>query len=70
MKIGNFFENFLKKESLFNEKKVIILDFDGYMIDIQSKNYIQILDDIHTLLSNEFENTIKDPIYKFMRKEK
>lgn len=47
----------------------IILDFDGFANNIQSKDYLSKLDDLHILISKEFFATIKTPILKYMRQK-
>ncbi len=45
----------------------LILDFDGFAIDIAPKDYLNITDKLHTIISEEYEKTIKEPIYEYMR---
>jgi uncharacterized protein (TIGR04255 family) len=56
------------KEILNSKEKKILLDFDGFLVNIPAVDFIQRADQIHTLLSNEFERTIKEPVYEIMRK--
>ena len=46
----------------------LILDFDGYAQRIASKDYLKVSDELHSIISDEFEKTIKAPVYKYMRK--
>ncbi len=55
-------ESIVKEESTFK----YYLDFDGYATNVHVNNYISILDELHELIHNEWENTIKDPVKKFM----
>lgn len=43
------------------------LDFDGFAINIPAKDYLKVTDDLHDLILNEYENTIKEPVYEYMR---
>jgi len=45
----------------------LILDFDAYAENIDSKDYLTVTDDLHTIISDEYEKTIKDPVYEYMR---
>lgn len=58
-------------ESLVQDeaKYKLVLDFDAFAIDIDPKNYLNVTDDLHTIISKEYEKTIKEPIYKIMRKK-
>jgi uncharacterized protein (TIGR04255 family) len=45
----------------------LILDFDGFAENIDSKDYLTVTDDLHTIISEEYERTIKDPVREYMR---
>lgn len=47
-----------------------ILDFDGFTNNIKTNEYLEVTDQLHKLISDEFEKTIKDPVYKYMRRDK
>ena len=49
-----------------NEYK-LILDFDGFAENIDSNDYLKVADDLHIIISDEYEKTIKDPVYEYMR---
>ncbi|PPA78438.1 MAG: hypothetical protein C00003105_00588 [ANME-2 cluster archaeon HR1] len=49
-----------------NEYK-LILDFDGFAENIDSNDYLKVTDDLHTIISDEYEKTIKNPVYEYMR---
>ena len=49
-----------------NEYK-LILDFDGFAENIDSNDYLKVTDDLHTIISDEYEETIKSPVYEYMR---
>lgn len=48
----------------------LILDFDGFTYNIDSKNYLPITDDLHEMISKEYKKTIKEPVYEYMRQRK
>jgi uncharacterized protein (TIGR04255 family) len=45
----------------------LILDFDGYAENISPENYLSTTDNLHNIISEEFFNTIKDPVLNYMR---
>jgi uncharacterized protein (TIGR04255 family) len=45
----------------------LIMDFDGFRENIEPSHYLSVTDDIHTLISDEFERSIKQPVYDYMR---
>jgi len=49
-----------------NEYK-LILDFDGFAENIDSNDYLKVTDNLHTIISDEYEKTIKSPVYEYMR---
>lgn len=51
-----------------NNDPKLILDFDGFAKDISSKDCLPVTDELHDLISEEFERTIKGPVYEYMRK--
>lgn len=63
--------NMMYIESLKEEKGnySLILDFDGFAADIPSSRCLEVLDSLHDLISEEYEKTIKDPVYEYMRKK-
>lgn len=48
---------------------ILILDFDGYAMNVATDRCIETTDALHDLISKEYEFTIKEPIYKYMRGE-
>lgn len=53
-------------------KNVLVLDFDGFSTKIENvSDYLNITDKLHDLISTAYEETIRDPVYKWMeQKEK
>lgn len=47
----------------------LILDFDGFAKDVPSKDFLKVADEMHALISSEYEKTIKAPVYEYMRKK-
>jgi len=47
-----------------------VLDFDSYAIDVQSKDYLTVTDNLHQIITDEYETIIKEPVYDYMRKAK
>lgn len=45
----------------------LMLDFDGFVENIEANNYLLVCDRLHQLISNEYETTIKAPVYSYMR---
>ena len=67
---GNYF--LIYRETFTNEKGIgkFIIDFDGYAEDVDSSKVMETTDKLHIIISEEYEATIKEPVYEFMRKGK
>ncbi|VUT28204.1 MAG: hypothetical protein SYNGOMJ08_00767 [Candidatus Syntrophoarchaeum sp. GoM_oil] len=48
----------------------LILDFDGFAENIDSGDYLTVTDDLHTIISDGFKETIREPVYECMREGK
>ena len=48
----------------------LILDFDGFAENIDPEDCLTVTDDLHTIISEEYKRTIKEPVYKYMRQRK
>jgi uncharacterized protein (TIGR04255 family) len=52
-----------------DENYILLMDFDGYAENIKSNECLNITDELRNIISDEFMDKIKDPIYKYMREE-
>lgn len=69
VKSGDYFLRYIEKLDLQSNPPKLILDFDGFAQNIDAKNILLCTDNLHDLILAEFEKTIKEPIYKYMRGE-
>ena len=53
-----------------NEEYKLILDFDGFALNVDPKNCIEVTDNLHKLISEEYSKTIRAPVKEYMRKPK
>lgn len=62
--------NLRYSESLrkINGEYKLILDFDGFAESIASEDCLTITDNLHTMISEEYERTIKEPVYEYMQR--
>ncbi len=51
----------------YGENYKLILDFDGFAENIKTEDYLSVTDDLHELILSEFEQSIKGPVYNYMR---
>ena len=67
---GKYFLTF--RETLIEKsgEKSLILDFDGYAENIKKGEVLTVTDSLHDLISKEFEASIKDPVYRYMRRKR
>lgn len=65
VKKDTFFLRYVESIQIKNNDPKLLLDFDCWGTNIDSKNYLDITDKLHVLN----EKTIKEPVYELMRKE-
>nr|WP_320160886.1 TIGR04255 family protein [uncultured Methanoregula sp.] len=51
-------------------KDKFVLDFDGFATDIDSHDYLNITDKLHTIIDDEYEKTLKKPVLDIMRQKR
>ncbi|MGD2249743.1 MAG: TIGR04255 family protein [Candidatus Methanofastidiosia archaeon] len=66
-KKNEYFLRYIESLQKTKDEYKLILDFDGFAVDIAQENYLAVTDDLHTIILEEYEKTIKDPIYEYMR---
>lgn len=47
----------------------LLMDFDGFQANVDPKNYLAVTDVLHQLISDEFERSIRQPVFEYMRKQ-
>ena len=70
VKKDNYFLRYMESLKKDEDKNVLILDFDGYAENINPEECMETADNLHTIINEEYENTIKEPLKDFMRKKK
>ena len=61
---------YIERISQENGKDKFTLDFDGFSTDIDATEYLNVSDKLHTVISEEYEKTLKEPVYKIMRENR
>jgi len=69
VKKGIYFMRFMETYESQLQTPVLKLDFDGFANDIRSDSYLSTTDDLHRLISDEYESSIKEPVISKMRME-
>lgn len=70
IKKGEYYIRYAESLQKIGEEDKLILDFDSFGENIASKDYLTVTDDLHTVISEEYEKTIKKPVYEYMRQVK
>lgn len=70
VKKGDYYLRYAESLQKNGEEYKLILDFDSFAENIASKDYLTVTDDLHKVISEEFEKTIKEPVYEYMRQAK
>jgi len=67
---GKYFLTFREALIEESEEPKLILDFDGYAENIKANDCLVVSDSLHDLISAEYEASIKEPVYRYMRKKR
>jgi hypothetical protein len=67
---GKYYLRYAESLKKIGNKYKLVLDFDGFAENIDSKDYLIVTDKLHTIISEEYEKTIKEPVYRYMRQKK
>jgi len=70
IKKGEYFLRYVESLKKIGDEYKLILDFDGFATNISPENCLQATDDLHKIISEEFEETINEPVYEHMRIKK
>lgn len=67
---GDYYLRYIESLQKVEDEYKLFLDFDGFAENINPIDYLTVTDDLHTIILEEFEKTIKEPVYKYMRQRK
>jgi len=70
VKKGGYYLRYVESLQQVGKDYKLILDFDGFAEDIAPDRYLTVTDDLHTIILDEYDKTIKEPVKNFMRKRK
>lgn len=70
VKKGEYFFRYQEQLQKKGDEDVLVLDFDGYMNNVDAKKYLTITDDLYKILKSEYEISIKAPVLEYMKREK
>jgi uncharacterized protein (TIGR04255 family) len=70
IKKTNYYLCYMERLQKIGDDYKLILDFDGFAHDITSEDYLKVTDDLHIIVAEEFEGSIKAPFYEYMRQKK
>lgn len=69
VKRGDFNLIYMENLQKLKDEYKLILDFDGFALKVKSQDCLNVTDRLHEIISEEYERTIKDPVYEYMRRE-
>lgn len=70
VKTGEYCMRYVEALAPTDDEYSLILDFDGFAENIDARDYLQVTDDLHTIILNEFERTIREPVIEYMRSQR
>ena len=53
---------------VLGDKPQLTLDFDAYTVNVEPANCLAMTDDLHNLVIDEYEQTLREPVFQIMRK--
>ena len=65
---GDRFLTFRESLKGSGDEAKLELDFDGYAENVPTSDYLSVTDELHGIILEEFEKSIKEPVYDYMRK--
>jgi hypothetical protein len=65
---ASFEMRYAEKLVIIGDDKKLILDFDGVAKDVDANQCLTVTDALHQIISEEYEATIKGPVFSYMRK--
>jgi len=67
---GNYRLHYVESLQKVKDEYRLILDFDGFATNVSPKDYLAVTDDLHKVISDEYEMTIREPVKEYMRQPK
>jgi uncharacterized protein (TIGR04255 family) len=66
----NYYLRYIESLQKSGDDYNLTLDFDGFAENIASENCLIVTDELHTMILKEYERTIREPVYLYMRQRK
>jgi len=67
-RIGAFSLIYMESLQKVENEYKLILDFDGFAENVKSEDCLKVTDELHAIILAEYEKTIKEPVYEFMKR--
>lgn len=67
IKKGQYSLRYVESLQKIEDQYKLILDFDGFALNISAEDCLSVTDELHKIISEEYEITIQDPVYEHMR---
>jgi len=65
--------NLIYMEALQKNKEkdnfIFYMDFDSFASNVPANNFLTVTDELHNIISTEYERTIREPVYEYMKKK-
>jgi uncharacterized protein (TIGR04255 family) len=69
VKRGAYFLRFSETLNKKNGGYILVLDFDGFAEELKPAQYLSVADGLHTIISEEYFLSVKEPVLDFMRQK-
>lgn len=61
------YHELLREDDEADSGFVLVLDFDGFAQNVPTANCLAVTDELHEIISDAFEQSIKEPLFQYMR---
>jgi len=69
VKRGGYNLGYVESLQQINGENKLVLDFDGFAMDIDASDYLAVTDDLHDMISKEYAATIREPVFDYMNRQ-
>jgi uncharacterized protein (TIGR04255 family) len=69
IKKGKYYMGYVESLKQISGENKLVLDFDAFATDINASDYLTITDELHKIISEEYEATIREPVYDYMKRK-
>ena len=70
MKKGDYNLRYVESLKKVKDEYRLILDFDSFKVNVNPRDFLQVTDALHAIITDEYDKTITELVKEYMRKPK